>query len=87
MKRAEVTALAVVQIKITGHDQSQPGDQLPRVRDDKGLVRDLQTWCYEQGIYAVHTPAVGGGQMMAYYEPEDAEKVLTWLEDHNVVRQ
>lgn len=82
-KRATVTSRTLVMIKITGYDQSEPGDTLPRILDDEDLVRDVRQWTFDQGIHAWHSPYVGGGQALAYYEPEDAEKVLAWLKEHN----
>lgn len=82
-KRAQVTSQTLVQIRIRGYDQSQPGDHLPRVLDDEGLVAEFLKWQCQQDFYAVHTPYSGAGGLMAYYEPDDAEKVLAWLKEHN----
>jgi hypothetical protein len=72
-----VTVTNVVAVRIQGYYQDS------HARDDEHLVRDLQKWELDNQIYSFHTPTVGAGSMMSYYEPEDAEKVIAWLEKNN----
>lgn len=90
-QRATVTSTPCVQVTIKGYKRPPKTvfkggygmGPLPTLPDDGGLVHELQTWLMDQEIYSIHTPSVGGGQMVAYFEPEDAEKVLAWLAEHN----
>jgi hypothetical protein len=78
-----VKSQSVVMIEVTGYHQEEPGDLLPRIKDDDGLVGEMMRWEHSQKIRPVHAPHSGGGARLAYFEPEDAEKVLAWLKEHN----
>ena len=56
------------------------------VRYEIGTVSALYDWHTENNIF----PAVGGssgmGRKVAYYEPEDAHKLIKWLESNGVKR-
>lgn len=91
-KRATVTVeydLVCVQIK--GYKREGPVDDshglgpLPTLPDDSDLVSDLHSWMCAEEIYSFAMPLIGGGMMNAYFKSDDAERVLKWLEEHNVV--
>ncbi|MHA2068120.1 MAG: hypothetical protein ACXABY_27480 [Candidatus Thorarchaeota archaeon] len=84
-KRATVSSEPCVQILIKGYKRERPKDGpcLPMLPDDSGLVSELLGWLLDENIYSIHTPRVGGGAMVAYFTPEDATRVLKWLDKNN----
>jgi len=52
---------------------------LIEIEGNQQLVTELLDWGQATGHHPVFVPLVGRGQLVAYYSPEVAEKVITWL--------
>jgi hypothetical protein len=53
---------------------------LPRTPDDKGVVGKVLDFCIKERLFTHKIAHSGGGQYLAYFEKEDAEKVLAFVE-------
>jgi len=78
----------IVYFRVQGEEQkSEPGDDLPRARDDGGLVGRFLDW---QRTFKVHDAvfhSYGGGSLTMGFFPEDAKKVRAWLIEQGAVPQ
>jgi hypothetical protein len=68
-----VSTVVAVRIRGEGGD----GYYIP---DDGGLVGRFQKWCLEEEIHsAIRAGFSGGGGLLGFYFPDDANKIFTWL--------
>ncbi len=80
MSKVTFSSRALVYFRIRGEKQAvQPGDELPRARDDGGLVGRFNTWISETKTYPIESHTSGGGVWIGGFDSADAEAVREWL--------
>ncbi len=54
-----------------------------RARSDRSILRDLRDWMLASQIFPTFTPYSGLRGLIAYFRPDDAEKVRAWLDQQS----
>ena len=76
MNKVTFSSETVVAIKVKGTLRN-----FPSIPDDKGLVVRLLNFISFSGLYPVGSMGgfSGGGGYLAFFKPDDAERIVEWL--------